>query len=368
MSLSSEIEVKKQRLMEIEPMLSNPEIIGNPRKFASLTTEYNGLRELIETFDALSGVQKDIEGAREMIGTNDPEMRALAEEELQALQKKEKALEESLEETLHPPDPLDGKSTIMEIRAGAGGDEAALFASELFRMYAQYANAQKWKTTQLSQNANDLGGAKEIVFEIIGKNVYSKLKWESGVHRVQRVPETEKAGRIHTSTVTVAVLPKLEDFDFELDPKELKIETSTARGHGGQSVNTTYSAIRMTHIPTGITVSCQDERSQVQNRERAMEIMRSRVFDFYEEKRKREHAEARKAQIGSGDRSEKIRTYNFPQDRITDHRIKESWHNVQQVLDGDLDRVIEKLKDAEKILLRGGTLAQVAGSDADDEE
>ncbi len=347
--MTQELQKIYDRAHELEGLMAMPETMADSSLMQKYAREYSDQKEIIEIADALIKANKGIDEAEEVLRTEqDLELRAMAEEELNALKTEREKLDAILDELLHPADPLDKRNIVVEIRAGTGGDEAALFAGQLFRMYSRFAERQGWKTNLMSASRTDLDGFKEVIFTMEGKNVYRALKWESGVHRVQRIPETEKQGRVHTSTATVAVLPEAEEFDVELDPKDLKIEASTSGGAGGQSVNTTYSAIRMVHLPTGITVSCQDERSQQQNRVRAMQIMRARVFAYEQEKLDRERREARRGQIGTGDRSEKIRTYNVPQDRVTDHRIKESWHNVDTILDGELEPISEALHQAEK--------------------
>ncbi len=346
MDLLNELKTKQQALTELEQKMGDPAVLSDPKKLKAVGQEYAEVKEIVRVGLAYQKTSQELVAAREML--KDPEMKAMAEAEIAELEPTLPGLEEAFIVALIPPDPLDKKDTIMEIRAGTGGDEAALFASELFRAYSRYAEHQGWKVEVLSEHQNDLGGFKEIEFVVRGGYAYSHLKFEAGVHRVQRVPETEKAGRVHTSTVTVAVLPELDDEDFSIDMKDVKIEATTSSGAGGQSVNTTYSAIRMVHLPTGIVVQCQDERSQKQNKEKAITVLRARVWEYEREKAAKERADERRGQIGNGERSEKIRTYNFPQDRLTDHRINQNYSGLAGIMEGNLDDIIADLKKAER--------------------
>ncbi len=334
------------RYAEVEKLLADPETMKDMQAYTELAQEHAHLRELVEAAGRHKEAQEELTSAKEMAGEEDEEMASLAELEVAELETEIEALEAKMRLLLVPKDPLDGKNIIMEIRAGTGGEEAALFVADLYRMYSYFANNNKWKTEILSMSETGIGGIKEVVFSISGKEVYGNLRYESGVHRVQRVPTTESGGRIHTSAVTVAVLPEAEETDVQINQEDLKIDVYRSSGPGGQSVNTTDSAVRITHLPTGLVVTCQDEKSQIKNKAKALRVLRSRLYEIEEEKKQKERAEARKSQVGSGDRSERIRTYNFPQSRVTDHRIGLTLYKLDAIMMGDLTEIVDALKIA----------------------
>lgn len=333
----------EQRYEELGKLLSDPEVISDQTRYRDFSKEHSHLSEIMETYHELCSTLEEIKGSKEILEGKDKEMRELAKEELPLLREQEETLMESLKIMLLPKDPNDDKNILLEIRAGAGGDESALFASELYRMYTRYAETQGWTTERLSSSESGTGGVKEVIALINGHGAYSKLKHESGVHRVQRVPETETQGRRHTSTVTVAVMPEAEEIELDISPDELRIDTYRSGGAGGQNVNKVETAIRITHIPTGTVVTCQDEKSQHKNKQKAMKILMSRLLDFKIREQQKEMSSQRKAQIGTGDRSEKIRTYSFPQNRVTDHRIGLTLHKLEEIMEGDLTELTENL-------------------------
>ncbi|SFB37652.1 bacterial peptide chain release factor 1 (bRF-1) [Acetitomaculum ruminis DSM 5522] len=337
------------RYEEITNELQEPDVVNDQNRFRNLMKEQNDICPIVETFKEYKAEKTNIEDSLALLEEeSDEEMRELAKEELSESKNKVVALEEKLKILLLPKDPNDEKNVIVEIRAGAGGDEAALFAADMYRVYSKYSESNNWKTEIMSINENGIGGIKEIVFMISGRGAYSKLKYESGVHRVQRVPETESQGRIHTSTITVAIMPEAEEVDVEIDMNDCKFDVFRASGNGGQCVNTTDSAVRLTHIPTGIVISCQDEKSQLKNKDKALKVLRSKLYDLEMSKKHDAEAEARRSQVGTGDRSEKIRTYNYPQGRVTDHRIKLTLHKLDSIMNGDIQEIIDSLIAADQ--------------------
>lgn len=341
--LEEKLKEKHKEYEKLNKKISDPEVMNDSNKYQKLLKRHAKLKKLIEYYKEYKEIKEGIKEAEGLIEDEDSEMKELAEMELKELRPRLEELEEKLPLMLLPDNPDDEKNVIIEIRAGAGGDEAGLFAADLFRMYTHFAEDNNWKWELMNANESGVGGFKEVIFSIEGKEVYKKLKYESGVHRVQRVPSTESSGRIHTSTATVAVLPEAEEVEVEIDSNDLKIDFYRSSGPGGQSVNTTDSAVRITHEPSGLTVSCQDEKSQHKNKAKAMRVLRARLREKREKEKQEKRAEARKSQVGTGDRSEKIRTYNFPQGRVSDHRINLTEHKLEQILDGELDIIIEPL-------------------------
>ncbi|WP_293999003.1 peptide chain release factor 1 [uncultured Megasphaera sp.] len=356
------VQAVENKFMDLEQRISDPSVIARQEEWQKLTKEHASLAPIVETYRQYKDVTEQIQGDRELLKDpeSDGEIIAMAKEELAELEKKQAGLEDELHILMLPKDPRDDKNVIMEIRGGAGGDEAALFAGDLFRMYMKYIEKQPgWKASIISSNAPELGGFKEVIFSVEGHGVYGKLKYESGVHRVQRVPVTEAGGRIHTSTATVAVLPEAEDVEVNLNMDDVRVDYYRSSGAGGQHVNKTSSAVRMTHIPTGIVVECQDERSQLENRAKAMRVLKARLLDKAQQEADAEVTEARRSQVGTGDRSERIRTYNFPQGRVTDHRINLTLYKLENVLNGDLDEFIQALAEAHR--------AELMKEESDDE-
>ncbi|RMH70925.1 MAG: peptide chain release factor 1 [Gemmatimonadetes bacterium] len=343
------LEKALNRYQELETLLADPNVISDIERMRTIAKEHSDLADLVQLYREYKDVLQELEGAKELLSTDDPEMRELAEMEVAELSEREEQMRNELRKLLLPQDPNDSKNTIVEIRAGTGGEEAALFAAELFRMYSKYAENKGWKIDVMSSNETGVGGLKEIIFLVEGKDVYRRLKHESGGHRVQRVPVTETSGRIHTSAATVAVLPEADEVDVEINMNDLQIDVYRASGAGGQHVNTTDSAVRMTHIPTGLVVTCQDERSQHKNRAKALKVLRARLYEKAQAEAAAEQAQARKSQVGSGDRSDKIRTYNYPQNRVTDHRIGLTLYRLNEILEGDLDTLIDALIEDEQV-------------------
>lgn len=336
----------QSQLQELDNKLADPDVMKDMSVYKNLMLERSHLVPIVEELSVLKDLMSNLEDNENLANEDDPDIAEMAREEIPVLKEQIVACENKCKMLLVPPDPMEGKNIIMEIRAGTGGEEAALFASDLYRMYSYYAESMHWKIQEISSNMTELGGYKEIILSVSGKEVYGSLRWESGVHRVQRVPETESGGRIHTSAVTVAVLPEAEETEVDIRQEDLRIDVMRAGGPGGQCVNTTESAVRITHIPTGLVVICQNQKSQLQNRQEALRVLRSRLYDLEAGKKAKERAEERKSQVGSGDRSERIRTYNFPQNRLTDHRINLTLYKLDLVMEGQLQEVVEALKIA----------------------
>ncbi len=344
----SRLEGVKARFQEVEQLITDPSVIADMKRYVSLNREYKQLQPVIEAFESYRDTLNNIESTKEMLSEDlDDDMKEMAKEELELYQKQRTSLEEEIQFLMIPKDPEDEKPAIVEIRAGTGGDEASIFAGDLYRMYLKFFETKKWKCSTTSSTEGTVGGFKEIIMEVSGDGVYGIMKYESGVHRVQRVPQTETQGRVHTSAATVAVLPEAEDFEIEIKSSDIRKDTYCSSGPGGQSVNTTYSAIRLTHIPTGIVVTCQDEKSQLKNLDKAMKELRTRLYNLEYQKRMDEISSKRKTMVSSGDRSAKIRTYNYSQGRVTDHRINLTLYNLQAIINGDLKEIIEKLQMAE---------------------
>jgi peptide chain release factor 1 len=337
------LEQIEARFQDLSQQMADPEVLGDHEKYQKIAKQHRDLEPVVDKFREYRQVRTGIADARAMLAESDPEIRAMAQDELTTLEAREPQIEEDLKLLLLPKDPNDEKNVVLEIRAGTGGDEASLFAAEIFRMYSRFAEQHRWRVEVLSSSESSVGGLKEVIAIIEGNRVYSQMKYESGVHRVQRVPATETQGRVHTSAITVAVLPEAEDVDVKIEAKDLRIDTFCSSGPGGQSVNTTYSAVRITHLPTNTVVSCQDEKSQIKNREKGMRVLRARLYEMEMEKQQQALAKERKQQVGTGDRSEKIRTYNFPQNRLTDHRIGLTIHQLAEIMEGKLQPVIDAL-------------------------
>jgi len=343
MQYTAKLDQLEARFEELTAQLADPSLLADPARYGKSAKMRSELAEVVEKYQGWKALQRELADVRGMAEEPDPELRELAHQELAEVERRSRQTEQELKLLLLPRDPHDEKGIVLEVRAGTGGDEAALFAAEVFRMYARYAESQRWRVEITASSESSLGGLKEIIALVNGQKVYSKMKYESGVHRVQRVPETEQQGRVHTSAVTVAVLPEVDEVEITIDPKDLRIDTFCSSGPGGQSVNTTYSAVRVTHLPTQLVVSCQDEKSQIKNRGKALRVLRSRLYEMERRKQHEALAEERRSQVGSGDRSEKIRTYNFPQNRVTDHRIGLTLYQLEQVMDGRLDPLFDAL-------------------------